>query len=126
MRNNMVSAIIPARNEEATIARCVESLVPQAGLDEILVVNDQSSDSTAQILSRLAAAIPKLRVIDAPPLPEGWMGKNFAVSLGAAAAKSDWLLFTDADTFHLPGSVLHALGDASQRHVALVSYSPEQ
>ena len=126
MRNNMVSAIIPARNEEATIARCVESLAPQAGLDEIIVVNDQSSDSTGEILARLAPAIPKLRVIDAPPLPQGWMGKNFAVSLGAAAAKSDWLLFTDADTFHLPGSVLHALDDVRMHHAALVSYSPEQ
>src|ERR1700677_4701448 len=106
MRKTMVSAIIPARNEEATIARCVESLAPQDGLDEIIVVNDQSSDSTGAIVSRLAAAISKLRVIDAPPLPQGWMGKNFAVSLGtraAAAAASDWLLFTDADTLHLPG-----------------------
>jgi cellulose synthase/poly-beta-1,6-N-acetylglucosamine synthase-like glycosyltransferase len=125
----MVSAIIPARNEEATIARCVESLASQPGLHEIIVVNDQSSDSTGEILIRLAAAIPKLRVIDAPPLPEGWMGKNFAVSLGAraaAAAASDWLLFTDADTFHLPGSILHALDDARMHHAALVSYSPEQ
>jgi len=126
MRNTMVSAIIPARNEEATIARCVESLAPQDGLDEIIVVNDQSSDSTGAIVSRLAAAISKLRVIDAPPLPQGWMGKNFAVSLGAAAAKSDWLLFTDADTFHLSGSVRHALDDARRHDVALVSYSPEQ
>jgi cellulose synthase/poly-beta-1,6-N-acetylglucosamine synthase-like glycosyltransferase len=122
----MVSAIIPARNEEATIARCVESLAPQSGLGEILVVNDQSSDFTAAILSAEAASIPTLKIIDAPPLPPGWMGKNFAVSVGAASAKSDWLLFTDADTFHFPGSVLHALDDAAKNQAALVSYSPEQ
>jgi len=59
-------------------------------------------------------------------LPPGWAGKNYAVSIGAAAAKGDWLLFTDADTFHLHGSTRRALCDAVVRDAVLVSYSPEQ
>ena len=59
-------------------------------------------------------------------LPAGWVGKNHAVSLGAAAAQGDWLLFTDADTYHLPGATRRALGDAVDHDAVLVSYSPEQ
>jgi glycosyltransferase involved in cell wall biosynthesis len=59
-------------------------------------------------------------------LPRGWVGKNHAVAVGAAAASGDWLLFTDADTFHLQGSAQRALCDAAVHDAALVSYSPEQ
>lgn len=122
----MVSAIIPARNEEASIARAVESVAAQPEVGEVIVVNDQSTDRTGEILTELAARIPKLRVLETGPLPDGWTGKNYAVSTGAAAAKGDWLLFTDADTFHLPGSTAHALADAKEHDAVLVSYSPEQ
>ena len=59
-------------------------------------------------------------------LPAGWVGKNHAVSIGAAAAQGDWLLFTDADTYHYPGATRRALGDAVDHDAVLVSYSPEQ
>jgi hypothetical protein len=59
-------------------------------------------------------------------LPAGWVGKNYAASVGAAAAQGDWLLFTDADTFHYHGSTRRALADAVDHNAALVSYSPEQ
>lgn len=122
----MVSAIIPARNEEASIARAVESVAAQAEIGEVIVVNDQSTDRTGAILAELAARIAKLRVMQTDALPDGWTGKNYALSIGAAAARGDWLLFTDADTFHLPGSTAHALADAREHDAALVSYSPEQ
>lgn len=122
----MVSAIIPARNEEASIARAVESVAAQSEVGEVIVVDDESTDRTAAILAELAARIPKLRVLNAGPLPPGWTGKNHALALGAAAAQGDWLLFTDADTFHYPGSTARALSDATDRNVVLVSYSPEQ
>ncbi len=70
--------------------------------------------------------IPKLKVLAADELPRGWVGKNYAVSVGAAAAQGDWLLFTDADTYHYPGSARRALNDAVDRGAVLVSYSPEQ
>jgi glycosyltransferase involved in cell wall biosynthesis len=122
----LISAIIPARNEEAAIARAVESVAAQPDVEEVIVVNDQSSDGTAAVLGDLAARIPKLKVLSAGELPRGWVGKNYAVCVGAAVAGGDWLLFTDADTFHLPGSARRALCDASDHDAALVSYSPEQ
>jgi cellulose synthase/poly-beta-1,6-N-acetylglucosamine synthase-like glycosyltransferase len=65
-------------------------------------------------------------VIEAAPLPQGWTGKNNAVVSGTRAARGEWLLFTDADTVHLPGSLARALAEAQQNGVALLSYSPEQ
>src|ERR1700694_5888044 len=121
-----VSAIVPARDEEAAIAAAVESLAAQPEIKEILVINDQSTDGTAAELDRLSALYPQLRVLQTSALPNGWVGKNYAVSLGAAQATGDWLLFTDADGVHLPGSTAHALADAAATGAGLVSYSPEQ
>jgi len=122
----MISAIIPARNEEASVERAVESVAAQEEVGEVIVVDDQSTDGTSAILGELAARIPKVKVLETGELPEGWVGKNYAASLGAAAAKGEWLLFTDADTHHYPGSARRALEDAAEHEVALVSYSPEQ
>jgi glycosyltransferase involved in cell wall biosynthesis len=122
----MVSAIIPARNEEASIARTVESLAAQAEINEIIVVDDQSTDRTGAILADLAARIPKLKIMHVDALPAKWVGKNYAVSLGASVAEGDWLLFTDADTYHMLGSTRRALADAVDHDAVLVSYSPEQ
>jgi glycosyltransferase involved in cell wall biosynthesis len=122
----VVSAIIPARNEEASIARAVESVAAQPEVGDLIVVNDQSTDRTAEILMEMATRVPKLRVLAAPDLPPGWVGKNHAAAVGASAAQGDWLLFTDADTYHLHGSTRRALGDAAANDAALVSYSPEQ
>jgi hypothetical protein len=121
-----VSAIVPARNEEATIATAVESLVAQPEIREIIVVNDQSTDGTVAELNRLSVLYAQLRVLQTNALPSGWIGKNYAVSLGAAQATGDWLLFTDADGVHQRGSTAHALSDAAATGAGLVSYSPEQ
>jgi glycosyltransferase involved in cell wall biosynthesis len=122
----VVSVVIPARNEEASVARAVESVAVELEVGEVIVVNDGSTDGTAAILAELGRQYPKLRVLRAGPLPEGWVGKNHAVATGAAAAQGDWLLFTDADTFHYPGSARRAMTDAADHDAALVSYSPEQ
>lgn len=122
----MVSAIIPARNEEASIARAVESLAAQPEIAEIIVVDDQSTDRTAAILAELATRIPRLKNLHTRALPLGWVGKNYAVTLAADVAQGDWLLFTDADTCHMPGSARRALTDAVDHNAVLVSYSPEQ
>jgi glycosyltransferase involved in cell wall biosynthesis len=123
-----ISAILPARNEQETIERAVASLAAQPEIAEIIVVNDQSTDGTAAILQGLTSRFPHVRVLEAPPLPADWIGKNHAASLGVAAASpaSSWLLFTDADTFHLPGAARRALADAGEHGADLVSYSPEQ
>jgi len=118
-----VSVIVPARNEEACLGTCLESLFAQQGLTfEILVVDDHSTDRTREI----ASSFPAIRVIEAGPLPSGWTGKNNAVATGAREAKGDWLLFTDADTVHILGSLALALKEAEENGAALLSYSPEQ
>ena len=122
----MVSAIIPARNEEDSIARAVESVATQPEIMEIIVVDDQSTDRTAAILAELAERIPKLKILHTRALPPGWVGKNYAVTRAADVAEGDWLLFTDADTCHMPGSTRRALADAVDHNAVLVSYSPEQ
>jgi glycosyltransferase involved in cell wall biosynthesis len=121
-----VSAIVPARNEEATIAAAVESLAAQPDIKEIIVINDQSTDGTAAQLQQLSSRYAQLRILETKELPGGWVGKNYAVSLGAAQATGGWLLFTDSDGVHLPGSTAHALADAAENGAGLVSYSPEQ
>src|ERR1035438_2328596 len=111
-----VSAIIPARNEEANIARVVRSLANQSDLQEILVVDDQSADRTAEILTALKLEIPFLRSLRVESLPDGWLGKTHAVALGARAATGDWLLFPDADTEHSAGSLAELLQRAEDDH----------
>jgi chlorobactene glucosyltransferase len=122
----MISAIIPARNEEANIARAIESVQAQPEISEIIVVNDGSTDGTGAILSDLRSRIPALRVLETEDLPAGWIGKNHAVALGASSARGDWLLFLDADSVLCPGAARRALSDAQNYSAVLVSYSPEQ
>ncbi len=139
----LLSVIIPARNEELSIGSCLESLVAQAkpngplnagaaeeailttpeGLTyEIIVVDDASSDRTASI----AQSFFPTRVIAADPLPAGWTGKSNACATGARIARGAWLLFTDADTTHKPGSLSSSLEEAHSHEVAVLSFSPEQ
>lgn len=118
-----VSVIVPARNEEASLRSCLESLVSQTGIEcEIIVVDDRSTDRTREI----AESFPGVRVIQADPLPSGWTGKNNAVATGAREARGEWLLFTDADTVHTAGSLARAVAEAKQSNADVLSYSPEQ
>jgi glycosyltransferase involved in cell wall biosynthesis len=118
-----ISVIVPARNEEACLADCLCSLTTQTGVSfEIIVVDDHSIDRTRE----LATSFAGVKVIEASPLPAGWTGKNNAVIAGVQAARGAWLLFTDADTVHLPGSLATALKEAQDNGAELLSYSPEQ
>src|SRR5580698_3142084 len=118
-----VSAIVPARNEEACLGACLASLAAQTGISfEIIVVDDHSTDRTRSIAESFAGT----RVIEADPLPPSWTGKNNAVASGARAANGVWLLFTDADTVHLPGSLQLSVDEAQRAGASLLSYSPEQ
>jgi len=122
-----ITAIVPARDEEAVIAACIESLAKQSEITEIVVVNDQSSDKTAAIVRDLATRITKLRLLEVlQEPPPGWVGKNNAVTIGARNAASEWLLFTDADVELEEGATACALQIAAKNQAALVSFSPQQ
>jgi glycosyltransferase involved in cell wall biosynthesis len=126
MPNERITAIVPARDEEMTIEACVRSLARQAEIAEIFVVNDHSTDHTAEMVQGLAKEIRKLHLLEARKIPAGWLGKNHAVWEGAKRATNRWLLFTDADAELLDGAAARALGTAGETGAVLVSFSPEQ
>lgn len=118
-----VSIIVPARNEELSLGDCLHSLVAQTGVTyEIIVVDDASTDRTREVAGSFAG----VKVISAGPIPAGWTGKNTAMIAGATQAAGNWLLFTDADTVHLSGSLERALAEAKKDNIDMLSYSPEQ
>lgn len=92
------SVLIPARNEEANITDALRSVLESAGLDlEIIVLDDGSTDRTAEIVREFAARDARVRLETARPLPPGWCGKNHACSQLALAARHPLLVFMDAD-----------------------------
>ncbi len=121
-----ISAIVPARNEQASIAVCMEALLQQPEVLELLVVNDQSSDRTAEIVRECMLRDPRIKLLETGEVPGGWVGKNHAASLGASLATQAWLLFVDADAEVLPGACAKAIAIANEANAGLVSFSPEQ
>jgi cellulose synthase/poly-beta-1,6-N-acetylglucosamine synthase-like glycosyltransferase len=106
-----VSILIPARNEERNLEEALRSVLALDYDDlEIDVVDDRSTDRTGEILDRMAAAEPRLRVVHVRELPPGWLGKNHALWLGAAKATGEFLLFTDADVVLEPSALRRAVG----------------
>ncbi len=122
-----VSVLIPARNEEPNIESCLESLQKQDYPNfEILVLDDSSSDGTANIVQRMAAKDSRIRMLGGEPLPEGWAGKPFACYQLAKQAGGSWLLFVDADTIHAPEMLRSVLALALRLKPALLSGFPRQ
>ena len=108
---SFVSVLIPARDEEAHIEQCIQSLMNQTYTNyEVLVLNDNSTDKTGEILDRLQALYPdKLKVFQGAPLQADWSGKPFAMKQLCQQAKGKYWLFTDADTVHSPSSISLAM-----------------
>lgn len=110
-----ISVILPARNEEKYIAKCLESLLAQDYPNfEIIAINDSSSDKTNDIIHEYAKRHSCIVAVSARPKPETWVGKNWACHEGYMKATGDVLLFTDADTMHSPYVMSLAL-----RHIVL-------
>jgi glycosyltransferase involved in cell wall biosynthesis len=125
--NPRVSIIVPARNEEQDIETSLKSLLQ---LDyenyEIIVVNDRSTDSTGEIMERVAASDKhRLRVMHHRELPVGWLGKTHAMWTATNQASGDWLLFTDADVLFKPDSVRRALVYAEAENADHVVLFPQ-
>jgi chlorobactene glucosyltransferase len=123
----LVSVLIPARNEELSLAACIESLTKQSYRDiEILVLDDESTDRTWEIIKTYEAKDPRVRGIKGRKLEAGWKGKTFAMQQLSQQAKGEYILFTDADTVHTPTSVAFGYSVARKNGAALVSGYPTE
>lgn len=123
----LLSVIVPARNEAANIGRCVRSILESSypALD-VIVVDDHSSDGTATLARAAGAGDARLRVLAAPDLPSGWLGKQWACAHGASVARGEVLCFTDADTAHAPDLHVRSVRALFARQADLLSVAGTQ
>jgi cellulose synthase/poly-beta-1,6-N-acetylglucosamine synthase-like glycosyltransferase len=120
-----VSVILPARNEGRYIARCLDSLLGQDYPNfEIIAINDSSTDGTGEIMKAYAANDLRVMHIDASPKPEGWTGKNWACYQGFLRARGELLMFTDADSKHLPTTMSLAVGHLMSENLEALTAVP--
>jgi glycosyltransferase involved in cell wall biosynthesis len=121
-----LSIVAAARNEAHGIETAITSLL---GLDyprlEIIIVDDRSTDETGAILERLARRHPRLKTARISELPEGWLGKNHALYLGAAEASGELLLFTDADVVFEPSTLRRAVALMEEEELDHLSAIPD-
>ena len=135
----LISVCVPARNEERNIGRCAEALLAQTYPNfEIIVLDDRSTDTTAEILRdlvsirRSAATRPtvahddKIRVISGSDLPPGWAGKPHALTQAAAIARGEWMCFVDADTFVTPDALTAVYSKAVESSADLFTIMTRQ
>lgn len=127
----LVSILVPARNEGRNIEACIRSLLLQDyPRYELIVLDDHSTDTTGEIARRLMEQMRNPRCVSArlvrgEALPDGWVGKNWACHQLSELATGEYLLFTDADTIHAPGTVSAAVDYARRNQASLVSAWPQ-
>lgn len=122
-----ISVLIPARNEEGSIAACIESVLASVGVElEIIVLDDHSEDRTAAIVGEIAARDARVRLATAPPLPPDWCGKQHACYSLSRLARFDLLTFLDADVRLAPDALARMIGFQRSTGAELVSGFPRQ
>ena len=122
----LVTAIIPAKDEQDTLADCLGTVRAQSYPNlEILIVDDRSTDRTPEIARAIAEADPRVRLVSIEDLPPGWTGKTHALHVAAGQARGSWLWFIDADTRHEPESLAIVLEYARSYDASLASLLPE-
>lgn len=122
-----VSVLIPARNEETVIGQLLESLQAQDYPEfEVVVCDDHSTDHTAEITAKFANEDERFSWFSGEPLPEGWLGKNFACHQLAQKASGEYLLFLDADVLLASDAISKAVSFIHEKQLALLSVFPQQ
>lgn len=123
----MVSILIPARNEEANIGGCLDAALASTGCAvEVVVMDDGSTDATAEIVRGYAARDPRVRLVAAPSLPPGWTGKVHACARLAEAARGTHFLFIDADVRLAPHAAAAMAAHSLEKNIGLISGVPRQ
>jgi len=121
----LISVLIPVRNEEEDIRNCILSLIEQNYPRlEIIVLDDDSTDNTFQIVKELATQSKKLKLIKGKSLPKNWNGKNWACHQLSQLARGEWFLFTDADTIHKANSISKAFAVAHKNNAGFITFLP--
>ncbi|WP_206932717.1 glycosyltransferase [Roseococcus thiosulfatophilus] len=122
-----VSILIPARNEEGNIATCLDAALASTGCEvEVVVMDDGSTDRTAEIVRAYAARDPRVRLVAAPSLPPGWTGKVHACARLAEGATGTHFLFIDADVRLAPHAASAMAAHSAEKNIALISGVPRQ
>jgi len=125
--NDLVTVIVPVRNEAKNIGNILEDLRSQTHSNlEIIVFDDQSSDNTAAIVNSIAATNRQVILLKSTGLPEGWLGKNHACHTASLNSKGKWFLFIDADVRLEPNVIDLALGKLKSERLGLLSIFPRQ
>jgi chlorobactene glucosyltransferase len=125
--NPLISVLVPARNEEENIKKCIVSLTKQDYKNiEILVLDDNSTDNTANIIRRLSKKYSNIKFYKGEHLRKGWLGKSFACHQLSKHARGKYMIFTDADTLHFPDSISSAVACLERYKVDALSVFPMQ
>jgi Glycosyl transferase family 2 len=124
----LVSVLIPARDEQSQIADCLRRVLDQAGVDdlEVLVLDDESADRTADVVRDTVAGDPRVRLINGGAPPPGWLGKPHACDQLGRAASGTVLVFLDADVRLAPHAIAATVGLLRSSGLDLVSPYPRQ
>jgi chlorobactene glucosyltransferase len=121
-----VSIIVPARNEERAISKCLQSLLSQDYDNyEVIAIDDSSTDNTFTIISELSKNNHRLIPIRCPPKPNEWIGKNWACFQGYKKSTGEILLFTDADTIHRPDALSSAINTMMHDEIDALTLVPK-
>lgn len=120
-----LSVLIAAHNEGDHVEDCIRRLCAQNyALHQIIVVNDRSQDATGEVVARIAQHDRRIVPVEIRQLPDGWIGKTHALSVGAARASGDYLLFIDSDVFLRPGAIAAVMDKAARDGIDFLTLWP--
>lgn len=120
-----VTVVVATLNESQRIAPCLAGLAAQGDeLAEVLVVDSRSTDGTRDLVAQAGARDPRIRLVDDGPLPDGWVGKVWALERGLREARTEWVLGIDADVEPLPGMIGGVVQAANALRYDAVSFGP--